>query len=185
MEKRGRIMSQASIEIVKEFFVIHNFFVLQKDDILLVQNAGVDEPEEMDKFILSGSEVSRVVKNGVVKPVCWHTMKFTPVVLSRFSEIFEFSKGGYTLESKKFFQGENFKKVLIIPSLPASDKLQKESIKIMKEKGIDYLITFPSIIANLIERIDARNVYLSSVNEILRVLKFYKFFSEKEQKLPF
>ncbi|HOL22351.1 MAG TPA: hypothetical protein PLQ41_05820 [bacterium] len=178
-------MSQASIEIVKEFFIIHNFFVLKKNDILFVKNAELTEPEEMDKFILSGSEVSRVLKNAVVKPVCWHTMKFTPVVLSRFPEIFEFSKGRYTLESKKFFQGENFKKVLVIPSLPASDKLQKESIKIMKEEGVDHLITFPSVIANLIEKIDARNVYLSSIDEILRVLKFYKFFGEKEQKLPF
>ncbi|MCM8776895.1 MAG: hypothetical protein NC905_01330 [Candidatus Omnitrophica bacterium] len=178
-------MSQASIEIIKEFFIIYNFFVLQKDDILFVQNAEVNEPEDMDKFILSGSEVSKVLKNGVIKPVCWHTMKFTPVVLSRFPEIFEFSKGRYNSESKKFFQGENFKKVLVIPSLPVSDKLQKESIKIMKEEGVDYLITFPSVIANLIEKIDARNVYLSSVNEILRVLKFYKFFTDKEQKLPF
>lgn len=178
-------MSQASIEIVREFFVIENFFVLKKEDILFVKNAEVTEPEKTEKFILSGSEAGKVLKSAVVKPVCWHTMKFTPVVLSRFPEIFEFVKGKYNLESKKFFQGENFKKVLIIPSLPASDNLRKESIRIMKEEGIDHIITFPSIIAQLIEKIDARNVYLSSVNEIFRVLKFYKFFAEKEQKLPF
>jgi hypothetical protein len=178
-------MSQASIEIVREFFIIHNFFVLKKEDILFVKNAELTETEGIDRFVLSGSEVSKVLKSAVVKPVCWHTMKLTPVVLSRFPEIFEFLKGRYALESKKFFQGEDFKKILVIPSLPASEKLQKESIKIMKEEGVDHIITFPSIIAHLIEKIDARYVYLSSVNEIFRVLKFYKFFAEKEQKLPF
>ncbi|MCX8082503.1 MAG: hypothetical protein N3D17_03785 [bacterium] len=179
------IMSQASIEIVKEFFLIHNFFVLKRDDILFVKNAEIIESEETEKFILSGSEICKVVKNAVLKPVCWHTMKFTPVVLSRFPEIFEFVRGKYITESKKFFQGDVYKKILVIPSLPASDNLRKESINIMKVKGIDHIVIFPSIIASLIDSIDARNVYLSSVNEILRVLKFYKFFTDKEQKLPF
>ncbi|MCM8830528.1 MAG: hypothetical protein NC824_05980 [Candidatus Omnitrophica bacterium] len=185
MGSGAKVMSQASIEIVKEFFIINNFLVLQKDDILFVQNAEVNEPEEIDKFILSGSEVSKVVKDGVVKPVCWHTMKFTPVVLSRFPEIFEFVKGKHTLESKRYFHGDSFKKMLVIPSLPASDNLRKESIRIMREKGIDHVITFPSIIAHFIEKIEPRSVYLSSINEIFRVLKFYKFFADREQKLPF
>lgn len=178
-------MSYASIEIVKEFFIINNFFVLRKEDILFVKNTEPLEVAETDRFIISGSEVNRVLKNGLIKPICWHTMKITPVVLSRFPEIFEFFKGRYALESRKVFAGEDFKKVLVIPSLPASDKLRKESIRIMKEQGIDHIITFSSVISQLIEKINARNMYLSTVNEILRVLKFYKFFTEKEQKLPF
>lgn len=168
-----------------EFFAIHNFFVLKKEDILFVKNAELLEPEATDRFILSGDEVTKVISSAVVKPVCWHTMKITPVVLSRFPEIFEFLKGKYVLEKKKFFHGEGFKNILVIPALPASDKLQKESISIMKQEGVDHIITFHSVIAKLIEKIDARNVYLSSVNEVIRVLKFYRFFADKEQKLPF
>lgn len=178
-------MSQASVEVVKEFFIIHSFFVLNKEDILFVKKTGIDEPEETGKFILSGNQVSRVLNNAVIKPICWHTMTITPAVLSRSLDIFEFFKGKDAPDNKKFFQGENFKKVFIIPSLPVTENLYKKSIGIMKENGIDHIIFFSSVLASLIDKIDERNVYLSSVNEIFRVLKFYKLFTDKEQELPF
>jgi len=179
-------MSQASIEIVREFFIINNFFVLKKEDILFVKNVQIPSGDRSEKFILPCAEINKTVGNAVVKPISWHTMKFTPGVLSKFPEIFDFLKSNSMEESKKFFRGEDFLKVLVIPSLPASEGLKKESIRIMKEKGIDHLVTFSSIIAGLVEKIESRHVYLSSVNEVLRVLKFYGFFTEEEeQNLPF
>lgn len=178
-------MSQASIELVREFFVMNDFFVLKKEDLLLVKNARTAEESRDGKFVLSGGEISGTINNAVVKPVSWHTMKFTPLVLSRFPDIFDFLKSRHTEDYRKFFRGEDFLKILVIPSLPASENLREESVRIMKEKGIDRLVMFSSVIAGLIDRIEARHVYLSSVNEVLRVLKFYKFFTEEEQNLPF
>jgi hypothetical protein len=178
-------MSQASIEIVREFFIIDDFFVLKKEDLLLVKNVQTVDGQKSERFILSAGEISGTIKNAVVKPISWHTMKFTPAVLRKFPEVFDFLKEKRSEEFKKYFKGEEFLKVLVIPSLPASDSLRGESIEIMKEKGIDHLIGFSSIIAGLIEKIEPRHVYLSSVNEVLRVLKFYKFFAEEEQNLPF
>ncbi len=180
-------MSQASIELVREFFIINDFFVLKKEDILLVKKAGATGTEKPGRFIISTEKITRTVNNAVVKPVSWHTMKFTPLVLSRFPDVFNFLKDMYAEDYKKFFGGEDFLRILVIPSLPASEDLKKESVRVMQEKGVDNLILFSSIIAGLVEKIDARHVYLSSVNEVLRVLKFYKFFKEKEeeQNLPF
>ena len=178
-------MSQASIELVKEFFILNDFFVLKKEDILLVKNTGDVKEDKKSGFVLSGAQITGAIKNAVVRMVSWHTMKFTPIVLSRFPDIFDFLKAGPVEEYRKFFRGEDFLKVLVLPSLPASEGLREESIRIMKEKGIDRLVMFPSVIAGLIEKIEPRHVYLSSVNEVLRVLKFYKFFAEEEQNLPF
>ncbi len=178
-------MSQASVELVREFFIMNDFFVLKKEDLLLVKNAGVANLSGESKFILSGSEIGGTINNAVIKPVSWHTMKFTPRVLSRFPDIFDFLKARHEEKYKKFFKGEDFLNILVIPSLPASEALREESVRIMKEKGIDRLMMFSSVIAGLIERIESRRVYLSTVNEVLRVLKFYKFFAEEEQNLPF
>ncbi len=180
-------MSQASIELVREFFIINDFFVLKKEDLLLVKNSRVAEEKKPERFILPTGEINSAIGSAVVKPISWHTMKFTPAVLKKFPEVFDFLGEKHTEEYKRFFKDEDFFKILVIPSLPASDDLMEESIRIMKEKGIDNLIIFSSIIAGLVEKIDARHVYLSSINEVLRVLKFYKFFKEKEeeQNLPF
>lgn len=164
---------------------MNDFFVLKKEDLLLVKNARVVNGPGEDKFILSGGDISGTIGNAVVKPVSWHTMKFTPLVLSRFPDIFDFLKARNAGEYGKFFGGENFLKILVIPSLPASEGLREESIRVMKEKGIDRLVMFSSVIAGLVERIEPRHVYLSTVNEVLRVLKFYRFFAEEEQNLPF
>lgn len=180
-------MSQASIEIVREFFIISNFFVLKREDVLLVKNSLMPNLSDnrFEKFVLPGSEIPEVINNAIVKPVSWHTMKFTPAVLKKSPELFTSLKGKGGKNHEKFFKGEAFLKILVIPSLPASESLRKESIKIMQDNGIDYLITFSSVISGLIGKIDARHVYLSTVNEVFRVLKFYRFFDEEEQKLPF
>jgi hypothetical protein len=178
-------MSQASVELVREFFIINDFFVLKKEDLLLVKNAQPRQVTAGGKFILQAGGIKGAVNNAVVKPLSWHTMKFTPLVLSRFPDIFEFLKDKNTEGYRKFFGGEDFLKILVIPSLPASENLRDESIRIMQEKGIDRLVMFSSVIAGLVDRIEARHVYLSTVNEVLRVLKFYKFFAEEEQNLPF
>jgi hypothetical protein len=180
-------MSQASIELVREFFIINDFFVLKKEDLLLVKNSGAADEQKPGGFILSAGEIGSTIGNAVVKPISWHTMKFTPAVLKKFPEVFDFLGEKNTEEYKRFFKEESFLKVLVIPSLPASENLREESIRVMKEKGVNNLIIFSSIIAGLVEKIDARHVYLSSINEVLRVLKFYKFFKEKEeeQNLPF
>lgn len=176
-------MSHASVEFVRDFFVINNFFVLKKEDILFVRNT-LYPAKSNSKFILSADEAVRI-GCAVIKIVCWHTMKFSPAVLFKSPEIFDFLTGDTADDTNKFFMGESFVKILVIPSLPVSEELKKESIKVMRDKGVDRLILFPSVLSGLIDRIEPRHVYRSTLKEILRVLKFYKFFIEEEQNLPF
>lgn len=112
-------------------------------------------------------------------------MKFTPSVLQKNPEIFQFIRDSNKATVKNVFNGEPFLKILVIPALPASEDLKGKSIVMMKEKGVDNIISFPSILSGLIGKIESRHVYLSSVNEVLRILKFYRFFAKEEQNLPF
>ena len=176
-------MSYASYEIVKEFFILNGFFVLKEKDVFIIKNTDGKIHITSD-FVLEKERVL-LIKNGVVKPISWHTLKFTPSVLNKFPEIFDFVEKPFIDKIKKYFAEEPFLKILIIPALPVSENLRRESIKILKEKGIDHVILFPTIIAGLLEKIEPRHVYLSSTSEVFRILKFYKFISEREQHLPF
>jgi len=175
-------MSYPSIEIVKEFFTIHSFLVLEIEDILFVKNLKKEEGE-IKNFVLKKEDIQKI-KNAMVKPISWHTQKFTPSVLNKFPEIFDFLKMDFSEGIKEFLKNEKFLKILVIPALPSTENLRKQSIEIMKNKGLDNVILFPTVISALVEKINSRKVYLSFTNEILRILKFYDFFSE-ERELPF
>jgi len=168
-------MSYPSFEIVKEFFTIFDFFIIEKEDVIFVKNLRV-EKEDIKNFILKKEDISKI-EQAIVKPIAWHTQKFTPSVLNKFPEIFDFFK-------PDFLKDENFRKILVIPGLPSTENLKKKSIEIIKDKGIDNIILFPTVISSLVEKINSRKVYLSFTNEILRILKFYDFFSET-MELPF
>ena len=178
-------MSNVSIQIVKEFFAMNNFLVMQKGDILFVKNATFTEENNLQSGFILDKKDMQCIKNAVVKPIAWHTLKFSPSVLKKSPEIFYFLRPSFLNKMKSFFGEEPFFKILVIPGLPSTDNLRKESISFLKNKGIDNVLIFSTVISDLIKKINPRQVYLSETNEILRVLKFYKFFPENQPSLPF
>jgi len=178
-------MSNTSIQIVKEFFAMNSFLVMQKEDILFVKNSVVTEKNGLqDKFVLYKKGL-QCIRNAVVKSIAWHTLKFSPSVLKKSPEIFYFLRPLFLNKAKSFFGKEPFFRILVIPGLPSTENLRKESISFLKNKGIDNVLEFSTVISDLIKKINPRQVYLSETNEILRVLKFYKFFPENQPSLPF
>ncbi|HOK55840.1 MAG TPA: hypothetical protein PKV21_03680 [bacterium] len=171
-------MSISALEIVKEFFIINNFYVISKDGFLIVKNPE-ETGKEIENFVIEKEKIF-FINEGIIKVLSWHTLKFTPSVIKKFSaEIFEITEEKFYREVKNFLGKEKFKKILVIPGLPSTKNLREESIKIMKENGIDHVIFFNTIISGLIDKIDERKVYQSHTLEIIRILKFYKFFYKK------
>jgi hypothetical protein len=177
-------MSQASLDIVREFFALNNFFILKKKDVLVVKNTALSERKEFKRMLLGKEDITSV-KNAVVKVISWHTSKFTPSVMEKSPEIFDFLSENFLNGLKKLFEGEDFLKILVIPALPSSKDLYKASENLMRGKGINHVMTFPSVISGLIDKIQPRHVYMSYLKELFRVLKFYRFVNEDEQELPF
>jgi len=178
-------MSTVSVRLVTEFFFIHDWLVLAADDVLMAKNPRASASVRPESFVIE-KEVLPSLRNMLVKPVGWHTLKFAPSVLRKSPEIFTFLNDETLSRAQSFFEGESFLRVLVIPGLPASGELRRASIEFMRERGIDAIIRFTTVIAGLVEKINSRQVYLSETNELLRILKFYRFFpSEPQQTLPF
>jgi hypothetical protein len=188
-------MSAVSETIVREYFEMLGFFVRQQrkfitpsrreeDEIdFLVVNpqakAGVALP-----FVLS-SEDLRQVARAVVVVKGWHTDTFSPGLLANAPEIFRFLEPGVFQTAVKSFGGDDpITKLLVVPALPTGDEARDQSIALLKSKGLDAVIPFHTMLADLIEQIEVnRNYQKSDLFQIIRILKNYGFFREPQLEL--
>lgn len=178
-------MSHASLDLVKEFFFLNRFLVFREEETLLVRNpVASGDPVAREPFLLRKGDVPRL-RNALVRPVGWHTLRFAPSVLKGAPEIFSFVRPSCLRGAEQFFNGEPFERILVIPGLPATTDARDQSIRFMREKGITHVLEFPTLLAGMIEKINPRRVYASEVVETMRILKSYELFPDGEPSLPF
>jgi len=72
----------------------------------------------------------------------------------------------------------------VVPALPQNREARDESIGVLKSKGVDAVIPFHTMLADLIGQIEVnRNYQKSDLLQILRILKNYDFFKEPQLEL--
>jgi hypothetical protein len=189
-------MAAVSETIVREYFELHGFLVRQQRKYLSPTRA---EDEEIDflvlnpaaatsatppPFVLSSPDL-RQVQRAVVVIKAWHTETFSPGVLANAPEIFRF------LEPPVFKQaalalgtGTEPLKILVVPALPQPAESREQSIQLLRGKGVDCVIPFHTMLADLIAHIEVnRNYQKSDLLQIIRILKNYDFFKEPQMEL--
>jgi len=63
-------------------------------------------------------------------------------------------------------------KILVVPSLPHSSQAESETIALLRSKGIDAVIPFRTILADLVNETDvSRNFQKSDLLQIIRIFK--------------
>jgi len=189
-------MSAVSETIVREFFELHGFFLRQHrkfvspsrktdDDIdFFVLNPRREKPADELPFVLTAENLDTISK-AIVVVKGWHTETFSPAVLENAPEIFRFAKPAAFKKAAEIFGVEGpFNKILVIPALPTQKGLRKESIEFLKSKGVDAVIPFWTMLADLIDRIEAnRNYQKSDLLQVIRILKNYEFFRTPQMEL--
>lgn len=174
-------MSEVILKLVEEFFQQRKYFTARSGNFILVKKTK-KEIERVDlSFILDETSVTNL-STILVKTLAWHTCKLTIRVLETFPEILEFAQENQTKKFSEWFQ-EPFKKLLIIPQLPAHVDLRQKVIKKLEDTGIDHIMTIPSIILGVIDRIEPRKIYSSQICDLLRILKFYKIISTSREQM--
>ena len=178
-------VSRASIVLVREYFYAHQFLVREvASDVLLVTNPLPAQAGGRCPFVVDDADVG-TLPGAVVRPVPWHTVRFSPAVLKRSPEIFLPFVSRQHGDIERLCGGEAFERVLVIPALPASERLRQESIEFLQGQGVTHVLSFGTVISGVIDRINPRQVYTSDVAEILRILKWYRFVRERQATLPF
>ena len=161
-------MSGFDENIVREYFELNGFFVRQlrkyqvqsrkkridEEIDMLIYNPKASADEAINNFQLFSQDVTSIRQAIiVVKP--WHSSKFTPAILRSETKVFDFLKKEVLNKASDYFnlneieltkETQSFKKILVIPSLPSGEPHRSESITLLKEQGIDGIISFATIL---------------------------------------
>jgi len=190
-------MSAVSETIVREYFELHGFFVRQQrkyisptrqeeDEIdFYVLNPAPDPKAHARPFLLGSSDLAGIAR-AVVVVKGWHTDTFTPSLLVNAPEVYRFIESPAFLPSvtRAFGTGTHLVKILVVPGLPSQDEARQQSITFLRERGLDAVLSFHTMLAELIQQIEVnRNYQKSDLLQIIRILKNYDFLKDPQLEL--
>ena len=189
-------MSAISETIVREYFELHGFFVRQQRKYVapsrreedeadfFVWNPNQQSNESALPFVLSDGDLKFIARAMIVVKG-WHTETFSPAVLANAPEIFRFVEPVALKRATRMFGDDSpLLRVLVVPALPHGAEAREQSIGLLRDKGIDAVIPFRTMLAELIAKIETnRNYQKSDLLQTLRILKNYDFFKEPQLEL--
>lgn len=195
--------------MVREYFELNGFFVRQlrkyqayprkkrSEEVvdLMVHNSEVPKDALSGGFQLFSADITRI-KRAVVVVKAWHNSRFTPAMLKSSSRAFDFLKKDVLNKVEDVFQyaadevdptlveAGTVKKILVLPGLPTSDPQRSESVELLKGCGVDGIITFSTILENLLRNVEVNHSYpKSDLLQLMRVLKIYDMVKEPQMNL--
>jgi len=196
-------MSAIDEGIVREYFEQNGFFVRQvrkyqvqarrktgQEEIdLLVYNPTWRKGSRRPDFFLFASELA-FVQRAIVAVKPWHTDVFTPATLRSSPEIFGFLEQNVLTQATRLFPSEvegaggDVLKILVLPALPTAEPFRTQSVQLLKERGVDAILSFRAMLLDLIDKIDAhRNYGKSDTLQVIRVLKKYDLIKDAQMDL--
>jgi len=190
-------VSAVSETIVREYFELHEFLVRQhrkhvgqtrreeEDDIdFFVLNPHAQALQRDPPFELSSADLA-FIERAIVVVKGWHTETFSSARLASTPEIFRFVEQKVFLQAAKAFGTDGMPiKILVVPTLPQGEQAREESIALLRSKGIDAVIPFRTMLADLVRETETnRNYQKSELLQIIRILKNYDFFREPQLEL--
>lgn len=198
-------MSAIDEGIVREYFEQNGFLVRQvrkyqvqarrktgdEEVDLVVYNPAYKRNSRRPEFFLFASELA-YVHRAIVVVKGWHTGKFTPNMLKSSPEIFRFLEENVLREVTRFFpvdaeepgNAPDVTKILVLPSLPTAEPFRSQSVALLKEHGIDAIISFRSMLLDIIERVEINKSYgKSDTLQVIRILKNYDLLKDAQLDL--
>ncbi len=191
-------MASVNEQIVREYFETLGFFVIQPNkhqvaarhkldaeemDLLIARPgpAGVFKPPEA---VIWGAEELGNVQRAVVSIRGWHTDRFSPAVLKKNPELFRFTELAVTKEARKIIGPGTVTKILCLSDLTAAEAPQAEALLMLRENGVDGVLSFRTMMLELVERVDvSKNYEKSDLLQTLRILKTYDLLKDAQLEL--
>jgi hypothetical protein len=198
-------MSAIDEGIVREYFEQNGFLVRQvrkyqvqarrktgdEEVDLVVYNPAYTRSSRKPEFFLFANELA-YVQRAIVVVKGWHTGKFTPNMLKSSPEIFRFLEENVIKEVTRFFpvdaeepgNAPDVTKILVLPSLPTAEPFRSQSVAMLKEHGVDGIISFRSMLLDIIERVEINKSYgKSDTLQVIRILKNYDLLKDAQLDL--
>ncbi len=192
--------------IVREYFELNGFFVRQlrkyavqsrkkradEEIDLVVYNPQAPAEAQERGFQLFSSDMAKI-RRAIVVVKGWHTSRFSPATLKSSSKVFDFLKKDVLNKAEDYFNLDGsgvdlddggFAKILVLPGLPTAEPQRSESIELLKERGVDGIIAFSTILENLLRNVEVNHSYQKSdLLQLMRILKIYDMVKEPQMNL--
>jgi hypothetical protein len=202
-----REMSAIDEDIVREYFEQNGFLVRQvrkyavqsrkkssEEEMidLLVYNPSYVRSDRKPDFFIFTSELP-YIHRAMLAVKGWHSGRFTPATLRSSPDIFRFLEENVQKEANRMMSAENdlpggagneVMNILVTPGLPTQEPFRTQSVAMLKERGVDGIISFRTILQELIQRIEVnRNYRKSDTLQIIRILKNYDLLKDPQMDL--
>lgn len=197
-------MSAIDEGIVREYFEQNGFMVRQprkyqvqarrktggEEVDLVVFNPAWQRGARKPGFFLFSNELP-FVRQAVVAVKGWHTGVFTPTMLKSSPEIFGFLQENVLKDMSRFFPSAapddaagGFTKILVLPSLPTAEPFRTQSVELLKERGVDAIISFRAMLLDLLEKVEVNQNYTKNDTlQVMRILKNYDLLKDTQLDL--
>jgi hypothetical protein len=199
-------MSAIDEGIVREYFEQNGFLVRQvrkyqilarrktsEEEIdLLVYNPAYTRGARRPDFFLFATELP-YIHRAIVSVKGWHAAgRFTPSTFKSNPEIFRFLEDNVFKEVTRFFPSESedpavtsdITKILVLPGLPTAEPYRSQAVALLKERGVDAIISFRSMLLDIIEGVEInRNYRKSDTLQVVRILKSYDLLKDPQLDL--
>jgi len=150
---------------------------------LIVWNPLVTEHRIPDPMIWTAGSL-RQIACAVIGVRGWHTETFTAGVLEQSPEILRFADKEVAATVSKRLGTANAAKILCLPQLPSSRPLKKKALDVLKARGVDGVLSFRTMLLELIDYVDKRKNYeKSDVLQMIRILKSYDLLKGSQLEL--
>ncbi|HEY4302799.1 MAG TPA: hypothetical protein VGM73_18160 [Candidatus Didemnitutus sp.] len=199
-------MSAIDEGIVREYFEQNGFLVRQvrkyqtqvrrktgdEDVDLLVYNPAYTRSSRKPDFFLFPTEL-RYVHRAIVSVKGWHaTGWFTPSTFKSNPDIFRFLEDAVMKDLARFFpvdadepgNASDVTKILVLPGLPTAEPFRSQSVALLKERGVDAIVSFRSMLLDIIDGVEInKNYRKSDTLQVIRILKNYDLLRDPQLDL--
>lgn len=189
-------MSGINETLVRECLESRGFLVRQQRKFVA---PGLHDDDEIDFFavnprrsgpradlpaILSAPDLEGLA-SAVIAVRGWHTETFSTALLAQEPEVARFTDPARIARSAQALGLEGpFTRILVVPSLPQSKTARDETVAALQARGVDALLPFRAVLADLVEHTEVnRNYAKSDVLQVLRILKNYDLLKDPALEL--
>jgi hypothetical protein len=126
----------------------------------------------------------RHVARAIVGVRGWHTERFYASTFAQWPDITRFAEPASVRFAGKLLASDAMAKILCLPELPASGDLKQKTVNALRQKGIDGIISFRTMLVALVDSVKTnKNYEKSDLLQIIRLLKNYGLLREDQMDL--
>ena len=189
-------MSAVNEAIAREYFETQGYLVSQpckytparhkkadEELDLLIVHPQIREHQVPDRLVWTSSDLQTVAR-AVVGVRGWHTDRFYAATFEQTPEMLRFAERAARRAAEVRLGAEPVAAILCLPELPASGELKEKTLRALKERGIDGVLSFRTMLQELVAKVDVtRNYDKSDMLQMLRILKIYGLVRDPQMEL--